>query len=71
MNDAPVNDYYIKQAGSKDAKMVGDLLSAEDYGIATSKKNAELGKKFDQALDELKKNGEYEKIYVKWFGKKP
>ena len=71
VNDAPVNDYFIKQAGGKDAKMVGDLLSAEDYGIATSKKNVELGKKFDQALDELKKNGEYEKIYVKWFGKKP
>lgn len=71
VNDAPVNDYYIKQAGGKDAKMVGDLLSAEDYGIATAKKNTELAKKFDQALEELKKSGEYEKMYVQWFGKKP
>ncbi len=71
VNDMPVNDYYIKQAGGKDAKTVGAPLSSEDYGIATAKKNTELAKKFDQALDELKKNGEYEKIYVKWFGKKP
>jgi polar amino acid transport system substrate-binding protein len=71
VNDAPVNEYYIAQAGSKDAKVVGDLLSAEDYGIATAKKNTELAAKIDKALDELKKNGEYEKIYVKWFGKKP
>jgi polar amino acid transport system substrate-binding protein len=71
VNDAPVNEYYIAQAGSKDAKVVGELLSSEDYGIATSKKNTELAGKIDKALDELKKNGEYEKIYVKWFGKKP
>lgn len=71
VNDAPVNEYYIAQAGSKDAKTVGELLSAEDYGIATAKKNTELAGKIDKALDELKKNGEYEKIYVKWFGKKP
>lgn len=71
VNDAPVNEYYIAQAGGKDAKVVGDLLSAEDYGIATPKKNTELAGKIDKALDELKKNGEYEKIYVKWFGKKP
>lgn len=71
VNDAPVNEYYIAKNGSKDAKVVGELLSAEDYGIATAKKNTELAGKIDKALDELKKNGEYEKIYVKWFGKKP
>lgn len=71
INDKPVNDYYIAQAGSKDAKVVGEPLTAEDYGLATSKKNAELNEKVNKALDELKKNGEYEKIYVKWFGVKP
>jgi polar amino acid transport system substrate-binding protein len=71
VNDLPVNEYYIAKVGSKDAKVVGDLLSAEDYGIATAKKNTELADKVNKALDELKKNGEYEKIYVKWFGKKP
>ncbi|MDD4601172.1 MAG: basic amino acid ABC transporter substrate-binding protein [Negativicutes bacterium] len=71
INDKPVNDYFIVQSGSKDAKVVGEPLTAEDYGLATSKKNAELGEKLNKALDELQKNGEYEKIYVKWFGVKP
>lgn len=71
VNDAPVNDYYIAKSGSKDAKAVGELLSAEDYGMATAKKNTELAGKIDKALEELKKNGEYEKLYTKWFGKKP
>jgi ABC-type amino acid transport/signal transduction systems, periplasmic component/domain len=71
VNDLPVNENYIAQNASKDAKLVGDLLTAEDYGLATSKKNAELTKKINDALAELKKNGEYAKIYEKWFGKKP
>ncbi len=72
VNDLPVNEFYLAQGGgSKYAKVVGKPLSAEDYGIATAKKNTELAKKIDQALADLKKNGEYEKIYVKWFGKKP
>jgi len=71
INDKPVNDYYIAKTGANDAKVVGEPLTSEDYGIATTKKNKELADKIDKALDELKKNGEYEKIYVKWFNKKP
>lgn len=71
VNDLPVNEYYIAQAGGKDAKIVGEPLTSEDYGIATAKKNTELADKINKALDEVKKNGEYEKIYMKWFGKKP
>lgn len=71
VNDLPVNEYYIAKAGGKDAKIVGEPLNAEEYGIATAKKNTELAGKIDKAIDELKKNGEYEKLYVKWFGKKP
>lgn len=71
VNDLPVNEYYIAQMASKDAKVVGQPLTSEDYGIAVAKKNTELMGKIDKALEELKKNGEYEKIYVKWFGRKP
>jgi polar amino acid transport system substrate-binding protein len=63
VNDIPVNDYYIAKSGAKDAKVVGEPLNSENYGIATGKKNTELVQKIDQALEELKKNGEYEKIY--------
>lgn len=71
VNDKPVNDYYIVRNGGIDAKTVGEPLQAEEYGIAVAKKNTELAGKVDKALDELKKNGEYEKIYMTWFGRKP
>ena len=71
VNDLPVNQYYLAQGGSKDAKGVGEVLNAEEYGLAVAKKNTELTDKINKALDELKKNGEYDRIYIKWFGKKP
>ena len=52
-------------------QMVGEIQDAEDYGIAVDLNNKELVAKIDKALETLKKNGEYEKIYVKWFGQKP
>ena len=70
INDRPVNDYYLVQTGSKDFKALPDVLSAEDYGIAVNKKNTELKEKIDKALKALKDNGEYDKIYQKWFGQK-
>lgn len=71
VNDLPVSEYYLAQGGSKDAKLVGEILDAEEYGIAVAKKNTELAGKINKALDEIKQNGEYAKIYEKWFGKKP
>lgn len=70
VNDLPVNQYYLTQTGSKDAKLVGEVANAEEYGLAVAKNNKELADKVNKALDELKKNGEYDKIYQKWFGKK-
>ena len=70
INDKPVTAYYLKQGGDKDAKMVGDVLHAEEYGIAMNKKSTELKTKMDKALDEMKASGEYDKLYEKWFGKK-
>lgn len=45
-------------------------LTSEDYGIAFDKNNTELVAKVNEALAELKANGEYDKIYQKWFGQK-
>ncbi len=70
VNDLPVNQDYLKKGGDKDAKLVGEVLNAEEYGFATSLKNKELMGKIDKALQDLQKNGEYEKIYIKWFGKR-
>lgn len=71
VNDLPVSEYYLAKGGNKEAKLVGEVLNAEEYGIAVAKKNTELAGKINKALDEIKQNGEYGKIYEQWFGKKP
>ena len=68
VNDRPVNDYYITKSGDAGVKALADLLTAEDYGIAVSKDNKELQQKINEALKKLKENGEYKRIYDKWFG---
>ena len=65
--DAPVAAYYLNTEGKDKAKMVGDKMEAEDYGAAF-KKGSKLTAEFNKALAELKKDGEYDKIYAKWFG---
>ena len=68
INDSPGVGYYLAQGGSDDAKTVGDVLETEAYGIAVKKGNDKLAAEIDKALAELKKNGEYDKIYKTWFG---
>ena len=66
--DKPVAEYFLATGGGKDyAKIVGDTMEAESYGISL-KKNSPLTKEINKALLDLKKNGEYDKLYEKWFG---
>ena len=59
---------FLATGGGKDyAKIVGDTMEAESYGLSL-KKNSPLTKDINKALLDLKKNGEYDKIYAKWFG---
>ena len=67
INDAPVLKYFLAQGGSEYAKTVGEVLNAEDYGIAVKKGNDKLAADINKALNELKQNGEFDKIYNKWF----
>jgi glutamine transport system substrate-binding protein len=57
--------------GDRGGKLVGELLTSEDYGIATSKKNPQLTAEINDALQQLKASGEYAAIYVKWFNRQP
>ena len=66
--DRPVAQYYLTKEGKEKDKIVGDTMDAESYGFAF-KKDSKLAADFNKALAELKKNGEYDKIYTKWFGK--
>ena len=70
VNDRPVNDYYIQKSGATGVKALEERLTSEDYGIAVAKDNAELQQKINDALKKLKENGEYDKIFAKWFGGK-
>ncbi len=66
INDHPVVAYYLVQGGK--GKMIGNVMEEESYGIALKKGNDELTKKVNDAIAELKKNGEFDKIHKKWFG---
>jgi len=65
--DTPVLDYYIVHRDNGRVKLVGENLQSQPYGIAVRKGNTELLDKLSGALFELKSNGEYDKIYAKWF----
>ena len=71
IGDLPVEAYFLQQGGKEFAKIVGKTLSSEHYGIAVAKSNTALAKDVDKALDTLKQNGEYDKLYKKWFGELP
>ena len=71
IGDLPVEAYFLQQGGNDFAKIVGKTLSSEDYGIAVAKSNTALAKDVDKALETLKQNGEYDKLYKKWFGEMP
>lgn len=65
--DLPVAQYYVKNA-YKDAYVIEEIPTGEQYGIAVSKDNPELTKALDKALATVKQNGKYDELYKKWFG---
>lgn len=73
-SDALINDYPFVSSKLKtdkldDLEIVGDRLTGDDsYGIAITKGNKELLKLVNDGLEEIKANGEYDKIYKKYFG---
>ena len=67
INDAPVVAFYLKTPAGKDCKAVGEVLEAEEYGIAFNKNDVKLIKAMNKALAAMKKDGSYDKLYAKWF----
>lgn len=68
--DKTVTEYYIAQQGDKDIMMVPHLYNPKQNGFAVAKRNTELVAKLNKGLKTIRENGEYDKIYEKWFGKK-
>jgi ABC-type amino acid transport substrate-binding protein len=65
INDNPVNAFYIFKQNKGKLKVVGDLLTAEYYGIASTKIRPELSEELNEALKTAKKDGTYDKIYTR------
>ncbi len=64
--DNPVNVNF--KAGHDNVETVGPLLTGEYYGIAISKQKPELVEKINAGLAKIKQNGEYQKLFEKYFG---
>ena len=63
--DKPVADRAVK--ANKAFKTVGETLDAESYAFAVAKGDKELLEKINKGLENIKKDGTYEKLYKKWF----
>lgn len=70
--EAVITDQNVGMASAKKGgwkiKAVGDLLMVENIGIAVKKGNSELVAKLNQALKDIKADGTYEKIAMKYVG---
>ena len=69
--DAPNVEYYILTKGEDSLKTVGELLEAQDYGLAISKGNEDLVTAMNEALAEIIDDGTYAEIFSDWFGSEP
>lgn len=71
--DAVITDqmvgYLVIKEGAVNIKDVGEPLTHDDQAIAVRKEDEELLKKLNQALDEIVKDGTYDRISEKWFGR--
>ena len=70
MHDTPNVLYYIKTAGQGRVKAVGPDVKAAFYGIGFQQ-GSELRDKVNVTLLEMMEDGEYDKLYMKWFGTAP
>ncbi len=72
VHDSPNVLYYVKTAGDGKVKASGenDTILPQQYGFAMQK-NSSLTPKINAALQALRADGTYSKIYVKWFAKQP
>lgn len=69
--DKPVAQYWMNQGASKDFKIVGPMVKANKLGLAVRKDDKQMQEKLTKALQTLRENGVYDKLYEKWFGEKP
>lgn len=67
VNDRPINLYFLSRSAASGIVEMPEILTAEKYGIAVAKNNEKLLKVINDGLERIRANGEYAKIYKKWF----
>ncbi len=70
MHDTPNVLYYIATTGDGEVKAVGEQMMAHQYGIGFPK-GSELVEPVNQVLANMREDGRYDEIYIKWFGTTP
>jgi lysine-arginine-ornithine-binding protein len=69
INDFPVSKYA--ERSKKDLQVVQRISTGEEYGLGFNKDDTKLKEEVDKALNEMKEDGTYTKIYKKWFEEDP
>jgi glutamine transport system substrate-binding protein len=64
--DSPVNQDYANS--HKDVHAIQSIPTGEYYGIAVIKNNPELLKKVNDGFKAIKEDGQYQKLFDKYFG---
>jgi polar amino acid transport system substrate-binding protein len=69
INDFPVSKYA--ERSKKDLQVVQRIATGEEYGIGINKDDTKLKEEIDKALQDMKEDGTYTRIYKKWFQEDP
>ena len=62
-----VHQFYLAQSHKENFKLLDEIYEAQGLGIAMNKNNTEVQELINQGLEEIKANGEYQRIVDKWF----
>lgn len=72
--DEIVARYYIAQKEKNDNKDIFKVLNGdfgkEDYGVGIRQEDEDLKNEINKIISEMRKDGSFDIIYEKWFGKK-
>ncbi|SDX53212.1 amino acid ABC transporter substrate-binding protein, PAAT family [Marininema mesophilum] len=61
----------MQSQAPKEFKIVGGYFTQEPYGLGLAKGNKEMTTYVNKFLKDIKKDGTYKKLYIKWFKKSP
>ncbi len=69
INDFPVSKYA--ERSKEDLQVVQRIPTGEEYGLGLNKDDVKLQEAVDKALNDMKDDGTYTRIYKKWFEEDP